>query len=115
MRLCQACIRSHEQGLAFRRMSSSGPLFFESGMLCFSELKSHTELFPRLEKTGPSNALKCGIAWKEVKILVQLDLERSFFNDPFKQLPARLQTIVWPVTPAGGHSRPGKTKGRATS
>lgn len=48
--------------------------------------------------------MKCGIAWEEIKILVQLDLERSFFNDPFKQLPARLQTIVWPVTAAGGHS-----------
>lgn len=31
--------------------------------------------------------------------MVQLDLERSFFNDPFKWLPAKLQTIVWP-----GHS-----------
>lgn len=80
----------------------------ECRTFCVPEIKSLGLVFQDL-RTDSSNVLKCGIAWKEIKILLQLDLERSFLNNPFKQLPARLQTIVWLEmtfnhgSPEGGH------------
>lgn len=47
-------------------------------------------------------------------MLVRLDLGRSFFSDPFKQLPAKLQTIVWPLPTAGGWPLPGEARGQST-
>lgn len=104
---CPTILKSQEQGFAIRMFGSPAfcVLCFESWAFCFSELNS-LGLVSQALKTGSSNAFKCGIAWKEIKILVQLDLERSFFNDPFKQLPAKLQTIVWLAIPSGDQLHP---------